>query len=168
VKVGHIKNEKMWLENNRYYPTLDESKLTSIFYFALIWNLFEKNCCGGNAHINRHAQEIADSYTEKIMEMLPSIWTHFQTRYVQYGKTTSIFDSFEFKPGDKKEKVKEALLANSTSSNQEKVNALLRIAFRLRNNLYHGEKDVSKLYDQNENFKQINRLLMALVDAKRN
>ena len=57
-------------------------------------------------------------------------------------------------------------MEGESSSNQEKMEALLRIAFRLRNNLYHGEKEVSKLYDQNENFKQINRLLMALIDAK--
>jgi len=161
-----MKNEKKWLEDNKYYPTIDESRLTSIFYFALIWNLFEKNCCGGNAQINTHAPEIADRYADKILE-LPSIWTYFQTRYVHDGKTTDIFNSFTFKPRDKKNVVKKTLLADSTSSNQEKIETLLRIAFRLRNNLYHGEKDVSRLYDQNENFRQINSLLMALVDAKR-
>ena len=71
------------------------------------------------------------------------------------GETTSTFDSFEFKSGDKKDVVKRILLEGESSSNQEKMEALLRIAFRLRNNLYHGEKEVSKLYDQNENFKQL-------------
>jgi hypothetical protein len=159
-----MKREKQWLEKNKYYSKLAESKLTSIFYFPLIWNLFEKTCCAGNAQINIHAPELANDYADKIKEMSP-IWAHFQTRYVQDEKTTSVFDLFEFKPGDKKDTVKTILLADSKSSNKEKMEALLRIAFRLRNNLFHGEKDVSKLYEQNENFKQINILLMALMDA---
>ena len=163
--MNHMKNEKLWLEAHQYYPDLDESKLTSIFYFTLIWNLFEKNCCDENAQINEHAPGLAVSHSESISE-LPSIWRHFQTRYVHDGETTSTFDSFEFKSGDKKDVVKRILLEGESSSNQEKMEALLRIAFRLRNNLYHGEKEVSKLYDQNENFKQITRLLMALIDAK--
>jgi hypothetical protein len=166
--VNWMKSEKQWLERNRYYSTLDESKLTSIFYFPIIWNLFEKNCCEGNAQINTHAPKLANLYTEKIMEVLPSIWKHFQERYVQDGNTTEIFDEFEFRPTDQKEKVKVALLTNRILPSSDKVEALLRIGFRLRNNLFHGEKDIRKLYEQNENFKQINILLMALLDANRN
>jgi hypothetical protein len=57
--MNHMKNEKLWLEAHQYYPDLDESKLTSIFYFTLIWNLFEKNCCDENAQINEHAPGLA-------------------------------------------------------------------------------------------------------------
>lgn len=161
-----MKSEKQWLEDNRHYATIEESKLTSIFYFTLIWNLFEKNCCNGNAQINIHAPKLAKSSAEKISAVLPSIWMHFQNRYIQNGETTASFDSFLFNTRDDKQMVKDSLLANEKASAQDKTEALLRIAFRLRNNLYHGKKDVDKLYEQNENFRQINLLLMALVDAK--
>ena len=57
-------------------------------------------------------------------------------------------------------------LCDSTPSIKDKIQSILYIAFRLRNNLYHGEKDVSTLYDQNENFKQINLFLMEVIDKK--
>jgi len=49
---------------------------------------------------------------------------------------------------------------------EEMIEALLKIAFRLRNNLFHGEKQIEKLYEQNENFKQINLLLMNLIENR--
>ena len=52
------------------------------------------------------------------------------------------------------------------TTNQEKLQSLLYIAFRLRNNLFHGSKEVEKLYEQNENFKQINSLLMVIIEQK--
>jgi len=159
--------EKQWLESNRYYGELDESKLTSIFYFTLIWNLFESECCNKFARIDIHPQQLATKYSEGLdSSMMNEVWRHFQHRYIKKGKPSRLFKDFVFKSNDKKDWVEVVLKANDAASRQDKMEALLRIAFRLRNNLYHGEKDVRKLYEQNENFRQINRLLMALIEAK--
>jgi len=58
----------------------------------------------------------------------------------------------------------DALKKQKSASYQEKSEAIIRIIFRFRNNLLHGEKDVSKLYEQNNNFKYANKFLMLLVD----
>lgn len=164
-------NELEWLKANRYYPEdIDESKLKNIFYFTLIWNLFEKECCNSDAKINSDPKEIAEKVYDRIeTELLDQVFEYFQNRYVNEGKTNNLFENFKFgKNGNDgkvyKEFVKDKLTEDSEQKN--KVQALLYIAFRLRNNLYHGIKDVSKLYGQNENFRQINVLMMHIIDVK--
>jgi len=63
-----------------------------------------------------------------------------------------------------KEKVKKILLRGDDATPQEKAEALIKIIFRLRNNLFHGEKDVGKLYEQNESFAYANQFLLNIVE----
>jgi len=167
-----VGSEKKWLEGNRYYSALDESKLTSIFYFTLIWNLFEKELCGNDAAIRTHPKMVAEKYSDALADKLvEEVYSHFLDRYVENGQITPLFNGFKFgrnaQDGQRyKDFVSETLLSVEACRIKQ-VQALLYIAFRLRNNLYHGIKDVSKLYEQNENFRHINWLLMALIDIKK-
>jgi len=166
-----VESEKQWLEHNRHYSEVDEFKLTSIFYFTLIWNLFEKDCCGNDAAIRTHPKTLAEEYSDALDDKLvEEVYSHFLDRYVENRQITPLFKEFRFgrnvQEGQRyKDFVREVLLSVEACK-QKQVEALLYIAFRLRNNLYHGIKDVSKLYEQNENFRKINRLLMSLIDAK--
>jgi hypothetical protein len=164
--------EKEWFQSNRYYQNLDEKKLSSIFYFTLIWNLFEKELCNTFAHISTHPKAEAEKLHSDIdKQTLHAVFAYFKHRYITPdGHTNDLFDSFKFgqNSGDGqpfKEFVRQGLV-NSAPSDQEQLQALLYIVFRLRNNLYHGIKDVAKLYEQNENFKQANHLLVACLEAK--
>lgn len=158
--------EKEWLESNRNYVDLNELRLTSIFYFPLIWNIFEKELCNKRAYIKPHAKNISRKYAALVnAEVLSNVFSYFKERYISDEQETSLFTNFEFQDCEiKKETLK--ILKSSDNTNILQLKALLYIAFRLRNNLFHGEKDVNKLYEQNENFKQINLLLMALIDKK--
>lgn len=163
-------NELRWLEHNRHYENIDESKLKNIFYFTLIWNIFEKECCGYDGNIREHPENISEAIHSKVnSEKIDTIFGYFQDRYITDAHTNQIFDDFKFSrntnDNDYKQFVKNSLLSSATTS-KDKIKSLLYIAFRLRNNLYHGIKEVSKLYDQNENFKQINLLLMEIIDKK--
>lgn len=158
--------EKEWLQNNRYYSELDEDKLKSVFYFSLIWNVYEKELCNKKAEINRHPKKQSKKYAEKFdQRLLDQIFEYFKNRYVLNGEQTQHFDNFEFKSESIKTEVF-GFLSSAHPSDKDKLKALLCIAFRLRNNLFHGEKAVEKLYEQNENFRQINLLLMNLIENK--
>lgn len=165
-------NELEWLRSNRYYEEdIDEAKLKNIFYFTLIWNIFEKTCCGHFAEIGKHPKDIAISLESKINDqIINDIYEYFKNRYILDGSMTDVFHNFKFgkNPDDGKvyKKFVEKTLMHDNSSIKEKTQCLLYIAFRLRNNLYHGIKEVSKLYAQNESFKQINCLLMEIIDAR--
>lgn len=163
--------EKLWLEQNAFYTELDEEKLKSIFYFTLVWNIFEKECCNKFAKIDIHPMQLSNEYSERIdITLLESIFQYFKDRYIEDSEETEIFRDFKFDRNNNENQykiyVKEILLSESPTT-KLKIIALLYIAFRLRNNLFHGEKQVERLYDQNENFKQINNLLMAIIDIKK-
>lgn len=161
-------SEKEWLKTNRYYDSIDESKLENIFYFTFVWNIFEKECCNKKAKIGSHPRNIASNLQTHLSEdVINHIYTYFRDRYVINETVNDIFNSFDFSShGQVYKTFVEEKLLNTESSHQDKIQALLYIAFRLRNNLYHGEKEVKKLYEQNENFRQINILLMAIIDKK--
>ncbi len=162
-------DEKSWIEKCQNFPAIDEARLKSVFYFSLIWNLFEKNCCDSFAKIEKHPEELSIQQHERISnDLLNNVFDYFKNRYIKNGSITDFFYRFKFaRNGDEnnetKRKVKECLL-KAEPCKKEKLEAILLIAFRLRNNLFHGTKEVARLYEQNENFYQINHLLTALIE----
>ncbi len=158
--------EKEWLERNRFYYQIEDAKLQSIFYFSLVWNIYEKELCNTEGSIVNHPNQHSQNYSENLdQEILNTVFAYFKNRYVSAGQPTDHFRTFEFKSDQIKNEVF-GYLSGANPSNEEKLKALLCIAFRLRNNLFHGEKQVEKLYEQNENFRQINLLLMNLIENK--
>jgi hypothetical protein len=157
--------EETWLEGQSFFQKLEEEKLKSIFYFSLIWNLFEKICCGGEAKMADHPAQISNRYAEQCTEVINPVWNHFFNRYIENGRPTATFQNFEFKPRDNKPLVEAILKLNERATNTEKLETLLRIAFRLRNNLFHGTKEIGRqLYEQKQNFFFINMLLANLIE----
>ena len=61
------------------------------------------------------------------------------------------------------QKVK-SVLEGKVNAVDDIVFALLIIIFRLRNNLFHGEKWVYKLDDQVDNFRNANQVLAKFLD----
>jgi hypothetical protein len=165
-------NELQWLKHNRYYAEdIDEVKLQNIFYFTLVWNIFEKECCCNFADIGSHPQCLAESMQLKMDHVIvDSVFKYFKNRYFPNGRVDTKFETFQFGKTANDGRIYKEFVQNKlcdiSPSNNDKIQSLLYIAFRLRNNLYHGIKDISKLYDQNENFKQINLFLMEVVDKK--
>jgi len=163
MNIG-IGNEKDVIAGLLSCSPIDEEKIRSILWFTLVWNLFEKECCNKKANINKHSDAYA-KYPEKFdAQILSGTWGFFHDRYVSNEKVTDIFEIFEFRQGDKKEEVKRILLRGNDAIPSEKVETLLRIIFRLRNNLFHGEKDVEELYKQNETFAYANRFLLDIIE----
>jgi hypothetical protein len=100
----------------------------------------------------------------KYKEYLKYITHHyFRNRYVANGQTTEIFNSLTFKDNDNKPLVRQTLLSQSPLQ-AEKTEALLRIIFRLRNNLMHGGKKPEIFYEQDKNFKHANAFLMDICN----
>ena len=161
--------EKKWFEEKRYYDNIDENRLKSIFYFSLIWNIFEKECCDNYASIGIHPKRIAENITVDTIniEKLRYIFYYYQTRYFSDNQVTESFRNFDFGRGvnsvNYKRNVSDILQYDNPDIKQI-LEALLLIAFRLRNNLFHGIKEVERLYEQNENFSKINQMLLIVIE----
>lgn len=139
-----FKDEIEWFKKDRGYYEFDSEKLTSIFYFTLIWNLFEKTfekVKGKGVNI-KDSPDIARKYASKInTDILQICWEYFLKRYIENGQPKTVFNDFKFNTGDNKAQVIKTLQTDDPIG-EEKLEAMLRIIFRLRNNLYHGEKEI--------------------------
>ena len=160
-------NEIEWVKNFLQYPDLDECKIINIYRFTLIWNLFETKCCNKDAKISKVSEYLENTELNFSSQIILKVWKHFKTRYVKNNDISDSFNSFEFKNDSIKESVK-TILKKENPTLSEKLDSLLKICFRLRNNLYHGEKAVEKLYQQNKNFEMANTFLMELIEVKTN
>ena len=163
--------EKKWIINKYNYEEFNNSRIKSILFFGLIWSIFEKEVCNNNAKIfdsrtlslNLMAQ--LDTQSKRRISL---IWNHFLKRYIDQDthNINNIFENFTFNPNDDKNFVEYALRKQKNASYEEKCEAIIRVIFRLRNNLLHGQKDVTRLYEQNDNFKNSNKFLTILIDKR--
>lgn len=159
-----------WINNHLISHTaLEPQHIQNILYFALLWNLFEDKVCRQQANVNTFKLEIQRLSSLNKLHQL-EINTHlkyFRDRYISNGQINPIFDKLSFRPSDRKNLVKSVLLGTNTDFSDQ-VLSLLIIVYRLRNNLFHGLKEVWGLYGQEENFSHANQLLAKIIDLHQN
>jgi len=159
--------EVEWLKERYHYSELKYSKISSILYFGIIWSIFEKNVFDNNATINQSgakSSDLAMALNAQDKRKLTLIWNYFVDRYTENGVVKESFQYFRFHDNDRRDLVKRCLSKGAAANYPEKSEAIMRIVFRLRNNLLHGEKDVSNLYGQNNNFKYANKFLILCIE----
>jgi hypothetical protein len=160
-----------WLRQNYSFQNEMLEEIENISYFTLVWGVFEQKCCGGFAKIAEHPEQLSTEL-DICSELLTSTFEYFKIRYITTECTENLtFVNFKFgvsaSPLSYKNKVK-TVLCKQIPTKKEKIEALLYISFRLRNNLYHGEKEITSLIEQDENFSVINEFLIALIEAYSN
>jgi hypothetical protein len=89
---------------------------------------------------------------------------YFQDRYLRDGQTfETFFDALMMTDGDSKTVVRKVMCGEMRDLNNI-VYALLLIAHRIRNNLFHGNKNVQSLPHQIDLFTTINSLLTTFLE----
>jgi len=159
--------EKWVRENLRGVPSLRPKTLKTVTYFTFLWNLFEGLVCKTNASIKafkRITQNLASS--PKLEKSVNKSLSFYRDRYVEGQEMKPIFDGLCFRCNDKKEHVK-AVLKGEMSGVDDKVLALLIIAYRIRNNLFHGLKSANNWDNQAKNISEASRILSIIIKAKR-
>jgi hypothetical protein len=141
-------------------------ELQPVLEFTLVWNLFEKLVCERNAglpRIRRHVDQSIDQNMINGADYHPFV-EFFQERYEDPSEEflISVLLSSRRLPSrvDREDirLVKEVLVGNYSDANNV-IYALLFIAYRIRNNLFHGEKAVETLHLQKELFETVNAFL---------
>lgn len=150
-----------WI-NNRFGVNLQEEDITSIKDFSLVWNVFEG--CGvfstnfSITKLETHIQNINFDLTQ-----FQNQFEYFSNRYVANGQTNNRFDNLNFRRTDRKQFVADVLCGNLTTP-RDIILALAIIVYRLRNNFFHGSKDIRVIDQQNENFINANSFLTTLLN----
>lgn len=136
-----------------------------LFEFAVIWNIFEKKKMRNHALIF----DVSD-----FVERLPSIdninineiFEYFKNRYTNNPNYANLFEALRWrdKEKDKKDETHRILL-DKDSIDKDKIKAVLYIIFRLRNNLFYGEKSILTIDQQRETFNLVNSFLLDVIET---
>lgn len=147
-----------WLSSAAFgYSNLSAEEKSVIRDFALVWSFFEAqklNCSANHSKIDCWAREHKGSHELFVPEL-----QYFRERYVTGDTINTRFEGLKFQNEATKKVVESVLLQNPLEPSL-KTAALFHIIFRLRNNLFHGEKWAYGIRDQLENFSNANSAIM--------
>ena len=136
-----------WIADN-LHASLSDDAFEAVCNFTLMWNLFEATLCGRLADrpaIDHLASQIDNAAPVPVV--LATSLDFWRRRYIEMGKPNHHFDDLKFRPKHRKAFVAEVLLGAKTTASDQFLGILI-IIFRLRNNLFHGEKAVHLLDGQ--------------------
>ena len=144
---------------------LDYEQLCPVVCFSLIWNLFETVACRRMATVGsiRNAVDHADQTGRLDRARYLEFVEFFRDRYLRDGNIEHAFERLLMTNTESQVAVRRALVGEAQDLNNI-VFALLMIAHRIRNNLFHGNKGVETLHTQTELFRVVNRLLATFIE----
>jgi hypothetical protein len=157
-----------WLKRYFPYANVVEDNMSSVLHFCLMWSLFESKVCERHASVGKmksFTKGLNKTESLKQRDFDPYL-LYFQKRYLNHGRTNDRFDKLRIS-GMNRELV-ESVLKKEETKNSSVILALLIIVYRLRNNLFHGEKPIITLHNQSMNFNVANRFLAEVLDLHKN
>ena len=155
-----------WVRSKlRDAPKLRTETLRAVAGFALVWNLFEGLVCNHRANVKQF-ERVADqiNYTSELEIAVSECLSFYHFRYISGGAVNQRFDDLLFRANDKCPHV-EAVLKGELTLSTEKMLAILIIAYRIRNNLFHGLKSVHIWDDQANNIAHAAKVLSLAIEA---
>jgi hypothetical protein len=160
---------ELWFkENSRNAPSLKQETIKVVAGFTLLWNLFEDCICDNYAKLRAFKNIISNlEYLPKLEKSINESLSFYQNRYVEGQNTNYLFEELYFQEREEnwKEHVK-AVLKGEIAGIYDKTLALLLVAYRIRNNLFHGLKSVESWDDQAKNISEASRILSIVIEAK--
>ncbi|KMQ74396.1 hypothetical protein Msub_10579 [Marinobacter subterrani] len=145
---------------------LEEETLALVADFTLIWALFE----GTEAHgedvivvdeLRSIAERVSHDFPGQRLDEFVAFWSD---RYIVDGSTNNRFNRLNLTHRPHITLVENVLLKNDDSA-VNRIHAILLITYRLRNNLFHGAKDIQHLDGQRENLRYASDLLKTALEA---
>lgn len=124
---------------------LPPSTLDAVEGFTIIWNVFEpllEQCSGASPteKLKAFSTTHGTRLTTQLADAILISFDYVRSRYVTDGRNSSL-SRLQFRRSDREEELNTTLLA-SAPTDSARLEFLLRIAYRVRNNLFHGLKTV--------------------------
>jgi len=138
-------------------------------HFSFLWSLFEKEALNADATIGG-IRELVCGWAAKNQlnaEKFSTSLAYFKNRYFNEGEPKPLFQGLKLRKSDSPDLVK-AVLSGENKNDAHCVAVLLIVVYRLRNNLFHGEKWHYGIRDQLDNFKHANDAIMAALETHGN
>lgn len=155
-----------WLSNRvPGFTNLSSEERDAIVDFSFLWSLFEGKVMDGRCDVPRIRNYVLGLEQQGRLQIIDSepYMGYLKNRYYTDGEVTDYFRGLHLERSGNPKEVLEAL-SNEEVSIEVKVMGCLIIIYRLRNNLFHGEKWQYDLQGQKNNFLDENRYLKCLMD----
>lgn len=158
-----------WLEEHAPgFHELTRDDREAIMLFVFLWSFFEfevLNTQGNVKALVRVTEEWVNAGLPVEQSLHPHV-TYLQERYCPDGTFSYHFDHLNLRPSDEPDLVRK-VLKNDDVRPAEIAAAALIVIYRLRNNLFHGEKWSYALRDQLLNFSHANAVLAHAIALHR-
>jgi len=128
-----------------------------------MWNIFEKDVCDCSASF-KSIQAALDKIKLDESDIICE-FNFFLDRYITDGITNEYFKKLNFRKSEDKFKIRvKSILEENNSTLKDKLLACTFIILRLRNNLFHGIKEMTGIVDQDKTFYFANQILKKIID----
>lgn len=158
-----------WLEQHAPgFSGLSVAERGLLMDFALLWSLFEGEVLNTVASVNTIKQAVQRWNQAGLLspQTFATAAGYFRERYYADGAFTHRFDHLHLERSGNPQVVRK-VLSGQDSAPDSIASALLIIAYRYRNNLFHGEKWAYQLQEQEQNFTHANEMLMRAIELNR-
>lgn len=158
------------LERIPGYAELDAEERKAIQEFSLLWSAFEGSVLQSAASPGRLLKlplflEEAGRLDPRVFEIALAYW---RDRYFADGEPTPHYAGLHMERTTRQnQSLVRAVLIGEERTPPHVLQALLLIVYRLRNNLFHGEKWAYGIRGQRDNFVHASTVMMGVLDAHR-
>lgn len=152
-------------DGNHIYPITFEA----IQRFTLLFSLFEAkllNCEGSQGNSGNYATDLLSSKLVDINH-LNHVYGYFANRYAEIHGGGGNYQSLCGTRGGNMGNTVSTIINSPSPSDEQKLTACLFIAFRLRNNLFHGPKWLYTINDQVDNLNTASIILHSILRISR-
>lgn len=149
------------------YADLSDEERDAITNFTLLWTAMEGRMVQRNANPVSLAKVVKELNAQGLLrpERFEKSLVYFRDRYFQGGSFNDLFQQLLFRTNDRRPLV-EAVLSGQDTETEHIVLALLMIAYRLRNNLFHGVKWAYGIQGQQPNFEHAADIMMRMLELQ--
>ncbi|WP_322084024.1 hypothetical protein [Burkholderia sp. BCC1972] len=146
------------------YSDLNDAERAEISNFVLLWSAMEGLVLNRNANPTSllAAVSVFAERGQLRLDLFEASLAYFRDRYFHDDDFTYHFENLLFRRPDRRPLV-EAVLSGQDDDLEHIVGALLLVTYRLRNNLFHGEKWAYGIRGQQANFRHASDVLMCII-----
>ena len=162
-------NSSSWLGNwfKRLLGTeIQEEAMIPVRNFVFIWNVFENQLFGREAHeddlFNEPPFSLADEETEELFRQIYDRYIDKDDKERFSEKFIGLFN--EHGNRDHCETVKRIIVLGMKATVREKNLVCRMVLWRYRCNLFHGEKSAYYLLQDNSLFEPLNMYMIKMID----
>lgn len=148
------------------FSQLQPDEKSAIYDFSLLWSIFEGSKLSCNCNVRKLRQFVSQVKQRGCLGNfnIDEYVQYLQSRYYVDGSFTHHYEQLHVDRSGNPSEVLD-MLCNDRCSKEKQLIGCLVVIFRLRNNLFHGEKWQYQIQGQLNNFQYANEFLRNLMDG---